>query len=56
MKKTSIMGGVVLGLVLSGYGAWCLYKKWCPECANDMKKDIKKMTKDAQKNIQNIME
>ncbi len=56
MKKAGIVGGVMLGLALSGYGAWCAYKKYCPEGANNMKKDIKHMTKNMEKNIENMME
>ena len=55
MKKSGIIGGVVLGLALSGYGAWCVYKKYCPDCANDMKKDLKHMTKNVEKSIENMM-
>ncbi|HIT22144.1 MAG TPA: hypothetical protein IAB56_04175 [Candidatus Scybalousia intestinigallinarum] len=55
MKKSGIVGGVVLGLALCGYGAWCAYKKFCPECASDMKKDMKKMSKDVEKSIENMM-
>ena len=42
LKKGSVIGGVVLGLALTGYGAWCIYKKCCPEDAYDMKNDMKK--------------
>lgn len=56
MKKGGIIGGVMLGLALTGYGAWCAYKKYCPECASDMKKDLKHMTKDVEKSIENMME
>ena len=55
MKQTGIVGGVVLGLALTGYGAWCAYKKLCPECASDMKKDMKHMTRDVEKSIENMM-
>ncbi len=59
LKKGSIITGVALGLALTGYGAWCMYKKYCPECANDMKKDMKRnmkrMTKDVEKSIENMM-
>ncbi len=55
MKKGSIIGGVMLGLALSGYGAWCMYKKMCPDCADDMKKGMKNMTKDMEKSIENMM-
>ncbi len=59
LKKGSVIGGVVLGLALTGYGAWCIYKKCCPEDAydmkNDMKKGMKKMKKDVEKSIENMM-
>lgn len=55
VKKGSIIGGVAVGFALAGYGAWCMYKKYCPECAYDMKKDMKKMTRDVEKSIENMM-
>ncbi|MDD6224220.1 MAG: hypothetical protein PUB18_04380 [bacterium] len=55
MKKSSMVGGVVLGLALSGYGAWCCYKKFCPSGASKMKNDMKHMTKDVEKSIENMM-
>lgn len=56
MKKGGIIGGVMLGLALTGYGAWCAYKKYCPECVSGIKKDLKHMTKDVEKSIENMME
>ncbi len=55
MKKCGIIGGIVLGMALTGYGAWCMYKKYCPDCAKDMKKDFKHMTKGIEKNIEDMM-
>ena len=55
MKKTGVVGGVVLGLALCGYGAWCAYKKFSPECESEMKKDMKKIRIDVEKIIENIM-
>lgn len=55
MKKGSIIGGIALGMVLTGYGAWCMYKKLCPDCAADMKKSINHMTRDMEKSIENMM-
>ncbi len=55
MRKSGIIGGIAIGLALTGYGAWCMYKRFCPECAYDVKKDIKKMTRDVEKSIENMM-
>lgn len=55
MKRGTIIGGVMLGLALSGYGAWCMYKKMSPEGASNMKKNMRNMTKDMEKSIENMM-
>lgn len=55
MKKEMIIGSTVVGMALAGYGAWCMYKKYCPECADNMEKDMKKMKKNVEKSIENMM-
>ena len=55
MKKGSIITGSVLLAGLTGYGAWCMYKKMNPHCANKMKNEVKKMTKNMEKSIEDMM-
>ncbi len=56
MYKTLTWTMVAIG---AGYGAWTLYKKYNPTCAQDIKNSIemmsKKMSKNATKNIENMM-
>lgn len=42
----------VLGI---GYASWMVYKKYNPECVNDMKTTIDKVVKKASKNVENMM-
>ena len=39
-----------------GIGAFMLYKKQNPECVEDMKESLNKMTKTASKSMKNMME
>ena len=55
MKKSSIIAGSIMLTALSGYGAWCAYKKMNPHCANEMKKDMKQMTRNVEKSIEDMM-
>lgn len=55
MKKSSIIGGTAILMALGGYGAWCAYKKINPKCANEVKKDMKQMTKNMEKSIEDMM-
>lgn len=52
MKKGSIIGGTAVLMALGGYGAWCMYKKVNPKCANKVEKSMKKMTKNMEKSIE----
>ena len=47
MKKSSIIVGSMMVTALGGYGAWCCYKK--------LKKDVKKVTKNMEKSIEDMM-
>jgi len=49
MKKGCIIVGAMSVGMLMGYGAWCLYKKMMPECANEIKKDMKNAFKELEK-------
>ncbi len=55
MKKSSIVAGSLVLTALGGYGAWCAYKKMNPHGANQVKKDVKKMTKNMEKSIEDMM-
>ena len=55
MKKSSIIGGTAILMTLGGYGAWCAYKKYNPQGANKIKKDMKNMTKNMEKSIEDMM-
>ena len=59
MKKGSIaLGSMMLGM-LTGYGAWCMYKKLSPESARELKgnveKNVKKMTRKVDKFTEDMM-
>ena len=55
MKKGSIIAGSIMLTALSGYGAWYAYKKMNPHQANEMKKDMKQMTRNVEKSIEDMM-
>lgn len=55
MKKGSIILGSLALTTLGGYGAWTIYKKCNPECAKKLKKDVKKITKNMEKSIEDMM-
>ena len=55
MKKGSIIAGTLMLTALGGYGAWCAYKKYNPSCARELKHDMKKMTRNMEKNIEDMM-
>ena len=45
MKKGSIILGSMMVTFFAGYGMWCMYKKICPECAEEMKDNLEEMIK-----------
>lgn len=55
MKKSSMIAGSLMLTALTGYGAWCAYKKMNPHGACEMKKDMKQMTRNVEKSIENMM-
>jgi len=55
MRKSSVVAGSLVLTALSGYGAWCIYKKMNPKGACEMKKDMKQMTKNVEKSIEDMM-
>ena len=55
MKKGSIIGGTALLVALGGYGAWCAYKKISPNSARKAGKEMKKVTRNMEKSIEDMM-
>lgn len=55
MKKSGIVAGSAVLMALGGYGAWCAYKKYNPHGAKELKKDMKKMTRNMEKSIEDMM-
>lgn len=55
MKKCGIIAGSTILAMLSGYGAWCMYKKLCPECADDMENGVKNTMKSMERKIEDMM-
>ena len=51
MKKTSICMCSIGLIMLTGYGAWCMYKKFMPENAEELKKDMKKAVKEMKEDM-----
>ena len=45
---------MIAGLTM--YGAWCMYKKMCPECAEEMKDDVEDMIKKKEKKMAKVAE
>jgi len=56
MKKGSIILGTMMIAGLTMYGAWCMYKKMCPECAEEMKDDVEDMIKKKEKKMSKMAE
>ena len=55
MKKSSMIAGSIMLTALGGYGAWCVYKKMNPHGAYKVKKDMKQMTRNVEKSIEDMM-
>ena len=55
MKKGSMILGSFMLIGLSMYGAWSLYKKIDPECAEEVEDNMKKMTKKVEKKMEDMM-
>ena len=55
MKKSVMVVGSMGLVALAGYGGWQMYKKMNPECANKVKKEMKKATKSLEKIAENMM-
>ncbi len=56
MRKGSIILGSMMIAGLTMYGAWCMYKKICPECAEEMKDDMEHMVKQKEKKMAKMAE
>lgn len=55
MKKSMSIIGSALLVAGAGYGAWAYYKKHNPLSAYNMKKMMRNMTKDMEKEVNNMM-
>lgn len=55
MKKSTMIGSTAVLMALGGYGAWCAYKKMNPDSACKLKKDMKKVSKNMEKSIEDMM-
>lgn len=55
MKKSSQICTTAAILALTGYGAWALYKKYNPDYMKDMERAYKKMSRDVEKTIDDMM-
>lgn len=55
MRKSSMIAGSLVLTALGGYGAWCVYKKMQPQCANKLKSDMMKATRNVEKSIEDMM-
>jgi len=42
-------------MAAAGYGAWSMYKKYNPSATQDIKRAVGKMTKQAERNIENMI-
>ena len=51
MKKTSICMCSIGLIMLTGYGAWCMYKKFKPDEAEEIKEDMKKAVKNIKEDM-----
>lgn len=55
MKKYQKVGMTTALIALGGYGAWSLYRKYNPDYMKDMEKAYKRMSKDVEKTIDDMM-
>ena len=55
MKKGMIVVGSMGLAALMGYGGWQMYKMINPECADKVKKDVKRAAKSLEKITKDMM-
>ena len=55
MKKSVMVVGSMGLAALIGYGGWQMYKMINPECADKVKKDLKRATKSLEKIAKDMM-
>lgn len=56
MKTSQKVGmATVLLMAVTGYGAWSLYKKYNPDFMKDMGRACKRISKDVEKSIDDMM-
>jgi len=55
MKKSQKIGMTAVLMALTGYGAWTLYKKYNPDYMRDMEDAYKKISRDVEKTMDDMM-
>lgn len=55
MKRSYKVGMTTALLALTGYGAWSLYKKYYPDYMKEMENAYKRMSRDVEKTIDDMM-
>ena len=55
MKKSQKIGMTTAILALTGYGAWALYKKYNPDYMRDLENSYRRITRDAEKAMDDMM-
>ncbi len=55
MKKYQKTSMAVALLALTGYGAWQMYRKYNPDYMKDLERSYKKMSRDAEKMVDDMM-
>ena len=55
MRTSHKISMAVALFALTGYGAWALYKKYNPDCMRDLEYSYRKITRDAEKAMDDMM-
>lgn len=55
MKKTTKVVSAAMLMAITGYGAWSLYKRYNPNCMDDMTDALNKISKDVEKSLDDIV-
>ena len=55
MKKSQKIGMATVLMALTGYGAWSLYKKYNPDYMRDMECAYKRISRDVEKTMEDMM-
>lgn len=55
MRTSHKVSMAVALAALTGYGAWALYKKYNPDCMRDFEDSCKKISRDVEKAMDDMM-